>query len=224
MTDTATLASAARTAGARTEALDFEAFERTPLATAPFPYLIVPGFVRPEARAAIHRDYPEITKPGSFPTGELRYGPAFASLLAEMQGPRMAAAFGRKFGLDLEGLPTMVTVRGQAQQKDGQIHTDSKTKVITVLIYMNAGWEAPGGRLRLLRSSESLEDMVAEVPPDEGTLLAFKVAPNSWHGHKPFVGPRRVLQLNWVTGDDVVRREQRRHAFSARLKKLFSFR
>ncbi|HYE01272.1 MAG TPA: 2OG-Fe(II) oxygenase [Alphaproteobacteria bacterium] len=204
-------------------ALDFDAFDRTPLTREPFPFLIVPGFVKAEARAAIHRDYPQIDKPGSFPTGELTYGPAFRELLAELEGPAMARHFSEKFGMDLETLPTMVTVRGQAREKDGQIHTDSKTKVITVLIYMNAGWEAPSGRLRLLRSSESLDDMIAEVPPDEGTLLAFKVTENSWHGHKPFVGQRRAIQLNWVTGEDVVKREQRRHALSARIKKLWPF-
>jgi SM-20-related protein len=117
----------------------------------------------------------------------------------------------------------MVTVRGQARAKDGRIHTDSKTKVITVLLYMNSQWEADGGRLKLLRSPDSLDDVVAEVPPDEGTLVAFLVTPSSWHGHGQFVGPRRVIQLNWVTDEGVVRHEQSRHRFSARVKKILSF-
>ena len=87
---------------------------------------------------------------------------------------------------------------------------------------MNARWETPGGRLRLLRSPESLADPIVEVPPIEGTLLAFKVAPNSWHGHEPIVGERRVIQLNWVTDESVVRHEQARHRFSARIKRLFA--
>ncbi len=63
--------------------------------------------------------------------------------------------------------------------------------------------------------------MVLELPPVAGTLLAFKRSDNSWHGHKPFTGERRVIQLNWVTDEEIVRREQRRHRFSAMMKKIF---
>ena len=203
--------------------LDIEAFEATPLVREPFPYLVVPGFLQRHARNVVTLDYPEIAKPGSFPTTEVSYGPAFAALLEELQGPAVKAAFERKFEIDLSDRPTMVTVRGRAQAKDGRVHTDSKTKIITVLLYMNGQWEAPGGRLRLLRSADSLDDPLAEVPPDEGTLVAFLVTPHSWHGHEQFVGVRRVIQLNWVTGEDVVRHEQARHRFSARVKKLLPF-
>jgi SM-20-related protein len=50
--------------------------------------------------------------------------------------------------------------------------------------------------------------------------LAFRRSNNSWHGHKPFSGPRRVIQFNWVTSGAVVRREQNRHRLSAWMKKL----
>jgi hypothetical protein len=203
--------------------LDLAAFTATPLATEPFPYLIVPGFLKAEARARVAADYPEIAEPGSFPLSEVSYGPGFADLVAELEGDALREAFAAKFGIDLSGRPTMMTVRGRARAKDGQIHADSKTKIITVLLYMNGAWEAPGGRLRLLRDETSLEDPIAEVPPDEGTLVAFLVTPHSWHGHAPFVGPRRVIQLNWVTDEAVVRHEQSRHRFSARMKRLFRF-
>jgi SM-20-related protein len=203
--------------------LDLEAFQATPLSHAPFPHLIVPGFLRAGALERVQRDYPEIAKPGSFPATELDYGPEFGALLDELQGEALRAAFAAKFAVDLAGRPTMVTVRGRAQAKDGRIHADSKTKIITVLLYMNGRWEAAGGRLRLLHSPDSLDDVVAEVPPDEGTLVAFLVTPNSWHGHAQFVGPRRVIQLNWVTDDEIVRHEQARHRFTARMKRLLSF-
>ena len=74
---------------------------------------------------------------------------------------RMRDAFAEKFGVDLTDRPTMITVRGRCQGKDGRIHTDSVTKILTVLIYMNAAWEAPGGRLRVLRSPTDLEDYAA---------------------------------------------------------------
>ena len=91
---------------------------------------------------------------------------------------------------------------------------------MTVLIYMNNDWEAKTGRLRLLRGPGDLEDMIAEVPPDQGTLLVFKNEPHAWHGFHPFEGPRRVIQLNWVTDQGVVRREQFRHRVSAFFKRL----
>jgi hypothetical protein len=174
-------------------------------------------------RAALAADYPKIDRPGSFPVADVSFGPAFAEFLAEIEGPGMRAAFARKFAIDLTDRPTMVTVRGQAQRKDGSIHTDTESKLITVLVYMNEAWEAPGGRLRLLRSPDNLDDMVAEVPPAAGTLLAFRVTKNSWHGHAPAEGPRRVVQLNWVESESVVRRERLRHGLSARMKRLLPF-
>jgi hypothetical protein len=203
--------------------LDLAAFRATPLVTDPFPFLVVPHFLRPEGLDKAQADYPAIDKPGSFPPSELRYGPGFAALLAELEGAETRAAFAEKFAIDLEGRPTMITVRGRTRAKDGAIHADSATKIITVLLYMNGKWDRDGGRLRLLRSPDSLENPILEVPPDGGTLLAFKVSPNSWHGHESFTGPRRTIQLNWVTNEDVVRHEQARHRFSARLKKLVPF-
>ncbi len=200
--------------------IDLEAFAATPLVRDPFPYLMVPNFVRHEALPAINADYPLVSHPGSFPLPTLQYGPAFRAFMAAIQGPEFTRAVEEKFGLSLEGRPTMVTARGVSAARDGQIHTDSRTKLITVLIYMNNEWEAKTGRLRLLRGPDDLEDMIAEVPPDEGTLLVFKNEPNAWHGFHAFEGPRRVIQLNWVTDMGVVRREQTRHKVSAFFKRL----
>ncbi len=72
-----------------------------------------------------------------------------------------------------------------------------------------------------MRSEHDLDDVIAEVPPERGTLLLFKNEPNAWHGFEPFSGPRRVIQLNWVTSASVVRREQSRHRISAFFKRLF---
>jgi len=58
----------------------------------------------------------------------------------------------------------MITVRGHcSKEKDGKIHTDSKTKIITVLLYMNPTWETVGGQLRLLKSPNDIDDMILEV-------------------------------------------------------------
>ena len=201
-------------------AIDLERFEATPLAREPYEHLIVPGFLAPGGIGAIEADWPRIDGPGSFPLSGLEFGPDFASLIEELRGTRMQDAFAAKFGIDLTGRPTVVTVRGHCQAKDGRIHTDTKAKIITVLIYMNTKWADQGGRLRVLRSDRDLEDYAAEVPPDAGTLLAFRRGERSWHGHHGFVGERRVIQLNWLTDEATARRETRRHRLSAWMKKL----
>ena len=205
-------------------ALDIDRFSATPIAPAPFDHVIVPGFIRADALPRLNADFPPIAKGGSYPPEVLRYGPAFAALIEEIEGDAMRRAFEKKFGIALDGKPVMITVRGHTRAKDGRIHTDSKTKLLTALIYFNDDWGAEGGRLRLLRSPGNLDDFAAEVPPDKGTLLAFRCTENAWHGHKPFVGPRRTIQVNWVTSEDVKRREIARHSFSARVKSLFSAR
>lgn len=200
--------------------LDLAAFRATELKREPFEFLVVPGFVKAEARARVNADFPSIALPGSFPLSEVQYGREFAALIEELRGDAVREAFEEKFGIDLSQRPTMFTVRSQCCEKDGRIHTDSETKIITILIYMNPKWEEAGGRLRLLRSGTDLEDCIMEVPPDEGTLLCFRRSAKSWHGHKPFVGERRVIQMNYVTSQKVVNYEQRRHRISAMLKKL----
>lgn len=200
--------------------LDLARFHATKLCRDPFDFLVVPGFVKVEARAAINADFPRVDLPGSFPLSGLRYGPAFAALINELRGEVVRKAFESKFGIGLGGRPTMFTVRSRCSEKDGQIHTDSASKVITVLIYMNPRWEEAGGRLRLLRSGTDLDDFVVEVPPEEGTLLCFQRSDNSWHGHKPFNGPRRAIQMNWVKSQKVLRYETTRHRISAIAKRI----
>jgi len=199
---------------------DFAALERTPLERDPFEYVVVPDFLQSDRFPEILADYPEVPGPGSHPPAELSIHGQFQALIEELRGPKFQAAIERKFDIDLSGRPTMYTVRGFVREKDGAIHTDSVTKIITVLLYMNERWREDAGRLRLLRSADDLEDYAAEVPPYGGTLLAFKRSDKSWHGHKPISGPRRAVQLNWVTAQDVVDSEQRRHQFSTKFKRF----
>lgn len=200
--------------------LNIEALNKAEVTREPYPFLIVPGFVADDALAQIEKDFPQIEKPGSFPLETLRYGSKFNEFMDALRGKEFRNAVERKLGINLDHRPTMITVRGQARSRDGQIHTDSKTKLVTVLVYLNGKWEAPGGRLRMLRGPDNLNDYIAEVPPVQGTLLAFLNTPNAWHGHEPFEGQRRSIQLNWVTDNGVVIREKLRHSISAFFKRL----
>jgi SM-20-related protein len=200
--------------------LSLEAFRATPLVKEPFEHLIVSGFVGPAALAAINAAYPKISTSGSFPVDQVSFGPAFQTLLDELESDAFREAFEEKFALDLSGRPTVTTVRGRCDARDGKIHTDSTSKIITVLIYMNESWEQAGGRLRLLRSANDLNDIITEVPPVAGTLLAFKRSDNSWHGHEPFAGERRVIQFNWLTSEGNRQIAMLRHHTSASFKRV----
>jgi hypothetical protein len=204
------------------DAIDLAAFRSAPLICQPFHYLVVPGFIKAGARPAINADYPRIEAPGSFPHGELEYGPAFGALLQVLGGSEMREAFEEKFRINLKNRPVMITVRGRCGRKDGNIHTDAESKIITALIYMNPSWEEEGGKLRLLRSLHDLDDVLLEIPPMGGTLVAFRRSDNSFHGHKPFIGPRRVIQINWVANRLVKHSEIMRHRVSSWMKRLRS--
>jgi SM-20-related protein len=186
----------------------------------PFEYFTIPRFLTEDCLDAVHHDFPIINQGGSFPLSALRYGAAFKQLTDELLGDRLRQLLARKFELDLTGRPATLTVRGCTRMKDGQIHIDSQSKLITVLLYLNRDWNAAGGRLRLLRNSHDIDDIIAEVPPENGALLAFRCRPNAWHGHQPFDGPRRSIQLNYVISDSASRWSNIRHSLSAMLKSL----
>ena len=184
--------------------LDYEALRAAPVKHDPYDYLVVPNFVGGENLTRVIADFPRQISTGSVPPSELDIHGNFDALLREMDGPEFKALIEEKFGLSLDGRPTMFTVRGYCRRENGKIHTDTESKIITVLLYLNEEWEAGGGRLRVLRSGTDLEDYAEEVSPNGGTLLVFRRSENSWHGHEPFEGQRRAIQMNWVRDDAVV--------------------
>jgi hypothetical protein len=204
--------------------LDFDRLGRAPLVSEPFPHLQAERLLDAAALARITADFPWIDKPGIFPLSELTYGEAFAELIEEIRGARLEALLGEKFGIDLSDKPLMVTVRGCCQKRDGRIHTDSKDKLVTCLLYLNGPqWKEEGGCLRLLRDGWSLDYPIAEVAPVGGNFVAFKRTDNSWHGHAPFVGERRYVMFNWVRSDAVLAKNLGRHKLSAAFKRLGLF-
>jgi SM-20-related protein len=202
---------------------DLEKFRTTPLMREPYEHLVVPGFVTAEALEKINADYPKIEHAGSYPLASLEFGAAFQAMVDALESAEFRKAFEEKFGIDLSSRPTTITVRGRSDTRDGNIHRDSESKIITVLLYLNPAWENEGGRLRLLRSRDNIEDVATEAPASGGALVAFLRSDHSWHGHLPFIGERRVIQLNWVTDSESRRFALLRHRVSASLKQMFSF-
>ncbi len=203
--------------------LAYDALAATPVATDPFAHIIVPGFVPPDDLDPVIRDLPPVGRRGSFPIGALRLGPAARALMDDLAGPFLRRAIAQKFGLDLDAAATMLTLRGHSGARDGRIHCDSTAKRVTILLYLNRAtdaWSRHEGCLRLLRGPGDIENYAIEVPPVNGTLLAFPNGPAAWHGHKQFVGPRTVVQLNYMANDAAARAELRRHRVSAFFKRL----
>ena len=200
--------------------INLEALREAPLNDNPFPYVVIENFLRPEYAAVVATDFPAIKSRGSFPLSEVNGGETFQRLVEELNSAELKAAIARKFAVNLDDRSTMITVRGQASLRDGRIHTDTKSKFLTMLLYLNPVWDAEGGWLRILKNNKSLDDYVAEIRPTFGTCLLFKVTANCWHGHKPFKGTRKVLQLNYVTDDAALHRHLLRHSLTAKLKNL----
>jgi hypothetical protein len=190
------------------------------LARDPFDFVFIPETIAPDELAAIVRDFPEVPAGGSFDAATLPSGPAFQTLLAEMRTDAFRAPFEEKVELDLSPYPLHITVRGQVRGRDGGIHTDSKEKILTGLLYLNLEWSEAGGRLRLLRDGKNIDNYVLEAPPVSGNMVVFRRGAQSWHGHLPSKGRRLSLQFNWVSDDRYVRRELARHRFSGWLKRI----
>jgi len=204
------------------QTLHINKLHQTPLVTEPFEYVVVRGFVEAAALDAARASFPAVPSAGSHSPSGLKIEGGFKRMVDEVCGAEFRQAVEGKFGVSLAQRPFMYTVRGRTRARDGQIHTDSKTKIITVLMYLNEdSWPSSNGRLRMLRNGSDLEDYAEEVEPAGGTLIVFRRSEKSWHGHHGFEGPRRALQFNWVTDQSVVDREQGRHGLSARIKSLF---
>ncbi|MGE0701367.1 MAG: 2OG-Fe(II) oxygenase [Hyphomicrobiaceae bacterium] len=204
--------------------LDLAAIRGAPVTHQPFSFFSVSGVLPQDALGSVIRDFPAIRQPGIFPLEELKGGPSFEALIEDIRGADLEELLEEKLGVELSDLPLMVTVRGHCHRRDGKIHTDSTDKVVTCLLYLNEPWAEGGGRLRLLRNGTDIDDVITEIPPNGGTLVAFKRSDNSWHGHLPFEGPRRYVMFNWVRSEAALSRNVLRHRVSAGLKRLNPFR
>lgn len=201
------------------EYFDLAAFDAAQLQSEPFGHVLIENIIARQHLATILDGFPETPGPGSHSPRSLHIRADFATLLKELESDAFRHAIERKFEIDLTARPTVTTIRGELRAKDGAIHTDSPSKLITILLYLNRDWDAPGGRLRLLRSA-NLDDYAIEIAPRAGTLLAFRRGETSWHGHAPFVGPRRAVQMSYVTDHATAVREERRHRFATQLKRI----
>jgi len=190
----------------------------------PFPFMVAHGQLPDEMRSDLDRDFPNYSSAGFFPYDPQDCGPSVNALIRDMTGPAFASAIGKKLGIDNLGqYPTLVTICRLLNKRHGTIHTDSRSKIATALIYLNPQWpDTSDGCLRFLHRIDDIDSTVApELIPLYGEFAVFKRADNSFHGHLPYEGERRVIQVAWLTSEKEKLRKTKRGKFSRMFKKIF---
>ncbi|MCE3232042.1 MAG: 2OG-Fe(II) oxygenase [Rickettsiaceae bacterium] len=182
----------------------------------PYPYFIAKSVIPPKYSKEINRDFPIIRKPGFFPSDVIKSDGSFNVLLRDLKSEEFTRLLGNKLGVRLCDKPCLITVRKLSALKDGRIHNDGEAKIATALLYLNEEWpeNEDGGRLRILYNDKDFDDSAAEVSPVFGEFIAFVRTNNSWHGHKPFKGERRVIQITWLRSYEDYMRKTKRGRFS----------
>ncbi len=204
------------------QSVNLKAFEEADVSHEPYDFLLGANVIKPEAVDELRGAFPEISKPGYLTVDDVNMKGRFRSFIDELEGPEVTEALSKRFGMDLHPYPRITTIMKRSQPKYGAIHTDGPSKVMTMLVYMNDDWNADeSGRLRVLHNADAFEPYAVEVPPTMGTVFAFLRADNSWHGHKPFTGERRVVQIAWLKSQEDLERKTRRNKFSQVLKGVF---
>ena len=189
----------------------------------PFPFMVAHGQLPDEMRGELDRDFPRYSSAGFFPYDPQDCGPSVNALIENMTGPEFSSAVGRKLGIDNLGqYPTLVTLCRLLNKRHGTIHTDSRSKIATALIYLNPQWpDTSDGCLRFLHRVDDIDSTVApELIPLYGEFAVFKRCDNSFHGHLPYEGERRVIQVAWLTSEKEKLRKTKRGKFSRMFKKL----
>jgi len=191
----------------------------------PFPYAVIQNSLADSLRKAVDADFPKYDRSGFFPYVPEECGPAIQQLIDDIRSPVFADALGNALGVErLSQYPTIVTIRNLSKETDGRIHNDSKSKIITSLLYLNETWpDTTGGCFHFLSSPDSFDHKIGDaVKPLYGTFTAFRRTDNSWHGHPPYAGERRVIQCAWLTSTEELDRKLKRGRFQRFLKRLFT--
>ena len=207
-----------------TDVLNPEAIARAELHVEPFPFLIARQALDAAVAMALVEDFPRYRGAGFFPHETEDCGPSVNAVIAELTAPSFANALGRALGLP-NGLamhPALVTLCRSLNLRHGTIHTDSRSKVATALLYLSPDWpQTSAGCLRFLARGDDIDALlVPEIRPLYGTLAAFRRTENSFHGHLPFEGERPVIQVAWLVDAAAIERKTRRGRFSRALKWL----
>ena len=201
--------------------LKLDALKNAEVSSTPYPFFVVENALADNEVQAVIQDFPKIEQGGSFNIEDVEIKPNFDRFLKSLDTPEFRQILTDKFDVNVMEHPMMITLRGYSRQKDGRIHSDSKSKLLTVLIYLNESWDAPNGRLRILNDDKDINNYVAEINAGPGALVAFKVTDNGWHGYIPYEGQRQSIQINFLTSEKANAKHKFFHGLSAKMKKIF---
>lgn len=202
--------------------LNLAAFDDADAKTDPYQHILVDDLLNPGVAARLEAEYPTIDVTGYITVEQANLPPIFQQLVEELKGPGLTDQLSKKFKRDFHKYPRMVTIRRWSEAREGYIHTDSKRKVMTMLLYLNPAWvKGSEGSLRVLYDENNFEPFAMEIPPLNGTTFAFTRSDNSWHGHLPYEGERRVFQVTWLRDDKAMNRKMSNNSFHQKLKRFF---
>ncbi|HET9112779.1 MAG TPA: 2OG-Fe(II) oxygenase [Burkholderiales bacterium] len=201
--------------------LDEDSIMSAELHRDPYDYAFVDHAISANFKEDVLADASRIPDRGSYGLPSLRYGPHFGAAINDLLSVRFRRIVEQKFDTDLSASPPVIVMMGNTtgHYNEGYAHTDSRHKIITVLLGFTREWPYERGRLRVLRSADR-EDVAFEFAPEFGRMLMFRVGDHSWHGFLPQKGQRMSLQLCYVDSESYVNREYLRHSISAFAKSV----
>jgi SM-20-related protein len=202
--------------------LDLERIRNAPVRADPYPYFMVEGALKAAEAPKVAADFPQIDRAGAINVDDTRFGPSFGALLDDLKSDAFRRLIAEKLDVELEGRDIVINVRGQMRLTDGNIHTDTPSKLVTVLLYFNEPGETDKTSLRILKNGKDLDDYVEDIAPRLGNMVVFKVTPNCWHGHNAVPGKRLSLQLNYLSGVKTRGKHQLAHRLVGRMKRKVS--
>jgi hypothetical protein len=188
----------------------------------PFALFYGQGAIREEALPQVRAEFPHLDVVGFLTVKPKDLSGVYRQLLEELESPEFTEAVSQKLGKNLHPYGRLTQIMRRSHKRYGRIHTDGEAKIATMLLYLNDDWPEGGeGQIRAFRSNKSFDDYEVEVPPLIGNVFGFLRSDKSWHGHTPFEGERRVIQLTWVQSEADVERKQDRNRTAQFLKRIF---
>jgi Polysaccharide pyruvyl transferase/2OG-Fe(II) oxygenase superfamily len=203
--------------------IDLQAFASTPIRSDPFQWALVEQAIPPADAELLLAEFPAedfwvisdddgeksytyaarplVTIGSDRPAALSLPSPAWDQLAQSLLSPEHRATLSDLIGRSLDDALMEASVwRWDAGMQLGP-HLDMASKIVTQVFYLSSRWDPTwGGCLRILGSRDP-DDIVAELPPTNGSASVLVRSESSWHSVAP-VGdgapePRRSVIVTW---------------------------
>ena len=132
--------------------IDLNSIKSAPVDDSFFPFFSVHNCITDEG-VSLSSEFPNLDKGGSYPSDMPGLSEKIRQLISEIESKEMKEILSEKFQVNLDNTEVITTLRGYSRMKDGKIHSDSKSKVLTFLLYLNEEWVNEKGLLRMLKNN-----------------------------------------------------------------------